>query len=54
MADLGFYTSLNPNSGWASDTGSHRKSNHYLIWQGAEIDISPIFFYSCQKNKLTH
>lgn len=32
MDDIGFMTSLNPSSGWASDTGSHRKSSRYLIW----------------------
>ena len=46
MADLGFMTSLYNGSGWAFDTGSHRKSGHYITWQGAEIDISPVYFYS--------
>lgn len=53
MADLVFTTSLNPQGGWGSDTSVHQKTSSYLHWQGAEIDITPIFFYSCEKNKLT-
>lgn len=53
MNDVGFVPSTDPNGGWGSDTSSHRKGSHYITYQSAEIDITPIFFYSCEKDKLT-
>ena len=49
----GFPQPYDPNSGWGWDVGSHQKSSSYITKETYEITITPIYFYSCQKDKLT-